>query len=109
MPLIYFYTEFLGLQVLGTFEGHEGYDGAFLGTPSENWHLEFTVSDEQPDHHPDNDDLLVFYFEAEKAEAITARLRNAGHLPVAAKNPYWNKNGVTFTDPDGFMLVVAVG
>lgn len=59
--ITHFYTEMLGLQVLGEFTGHDGYDGVFLGLPDTGWHLEFTVSSEKPIHQPDEDDLLVFY------------------------------------------------
>lgn len=40
-----FYIDVLGLELLGSFENHNGYDGIFLGNQNENWHLEFTKSD----------------------------------------------------------------
>ena len=60
-PLINFYTTILGLEIIGEFKDHNNYDGVFMGIKNTSWHLEFTVSGEQPDHHPDEDDLLVFY------------------------------------------------
>ena len=39
-----FYIDVLGLELLGGFENHDGYDGAFIGKQDENWHLEFTQS-----------------------------------------------------------------
>jgi hypothetical protein len=28
--------------------------------------------------------------------------------PVKPKNRYWEKNGITFEDPDGFRIVISV-
>jgi hypothetical protein len=33
-------------------------------------------------------------------------LRSAGHAPVAAFNPYWDRTGITFEDPDGYRVVL---
>jgi catechol 2,3-dioxygenase-like lactoylglutathione lyase family enzyme len=108
-PIIAFYTEMLGLQVLGQFEGHAGYDGVFLGYPENDWHLEFTVSGEAALHHPDEDDLLVFYAaSAAEYESILLRFADRGILPVDPKNPYWKSNGTTYADPDGYRLVIAM-
>jgi catechol 2,3-dioxygenase-like lactoylglutathione lyase family enzyme len=102
-----FYTEMLGLNVLGNFMGHDGYDGVFLGLPGAGWHLEFTASTELPIHQPDEDDLLVFYPETIVIyQQITARFKQAGIVEVTARNPYWNINGITYADPDGYRLVV---
>jgi len=61
-----FYHEIIGLEILGEFENHSNYDGIFLGLKDQNWHLEFTVSNDPPNHKPDRDDLLVFYPETEE-------------------------------------------
>jgi hypothetical protein len=37
-----FYLEGLGLNKLGSFENHEGFDGVMLGSPGAPYHLEFT-------------------------------------------------------------------
>src|ERR1700761_3707862 len=60
-PVVSFYRDILGLEVIGEFKGHDGYDGVFLGDKDAGWHLEFTVSGDAPDHHFDEDDLLAFY------------------------------------------------
>ncbi|MFN4152491.1 MAG: VOC family protein, partial [Candidatus Sericytochromatia bacterium] len=60
-PLINFYTNYLGLELLGRFKNHSSYDGIFLGKKDLDWHLEFTMSDEKANHIFDEDDLLVFY------------------------------------------------
>jgi len=56
---------------------------------------------------PTDDNLLVFYLpgKAEWAAAV-ARLRDAGHRPVEAFNPYWDRSGLTFEDPDGYRVVL---
>jgi hypothetical protein len=30
----------------------------------------------------------------------------AGFVPVSAVNPYWDRDGVTFEDPDGYRVVL---
>ena len=111
-PIIDFYVQIIGLEVLGKFENHQGYDGVFIGLPDalkspNGWHLEFTVSWEPPLHRPDEDDLLVFYPEtSEEFEAIIARAKFANIKSFRTKNPYWRKNGVAMLDPDGFGVVI---
>lgn len=104
-----FYGDTLGLHQLGEFKDHAGYDGFFLGLPDSDWHLEFTTTEEAPNHTPDDDDLLVFYLSsAEKYQILLQRFKAYGHFPVKPKNPYWEANGTTFADPDGFRIVISV-
>jgi catechol 2,3-dioxygenase-like lactoylglutathione lyase family enzyme len=104
-----FYIGLLGLQELGHFTGHDGYDGVFLGLPGADWHLEFTVSETKPEHQPDADDLLVFYLPDEAAlKVYQGRMSEAGVLPVTPVNPYWVQHGVSYTDPDGFGIMLAL-
>nr|WP_276203219.1 hypothetical protein [Pseudoponticoccus marisrubri] len=35
-----------------------------------------------------------------------ARMEAAGYDPVEAANPYWDRQGVTFEDPDGYRTVL---
>lgn len=103
-----FYCTILGLEILGNFENHENYDGVFIGKPNSDWHLEFTVSDESPKHQSDEDDLLVFYLEGEdEFKEIIAKFRSSNIQSIISKNPYWNTNGVIYSDPDGFRIVIA--
>lgn len=107
--MIGFYQDLLGFRQLGSFQDHQQYNGVFLGLPGENWHLEFTVSPEPPQHTPDEDDLLVLY--PENKEVFTKMLnkaRKAGVPEVKAKNPYWNEHGITLVDPDGFRVVLVM-
>jgi hypothetical protein len=108
-PIETFYTEVLGLQVLGRFEGHAGYNGLFLGFKGLGWHLEFTESEAAPSHHADEDDLLVFYLNSnEELRAILADAHKRKASVRQSKNPYWQHNGVELTDPDGFGVILTV-
>ncbi|MFB6320708.1 VOC family protein [Saccharicrinis sp. FJH54] len=105
--IVKFYQQILGLDVIGSFKDHQGYDGVFLGLPGADWHLEFTTSEQKPEHIPDHDDLLVFYPDSEQEyqRIIKAIEENhiASEVPV---NPYWQENGVMIKDPDGFLIVI---
>ena len=47
---ISFYVDIIGLEILGDFKNHDGYDGVFIGNPFWDWHFEFTLSQENPNH-----------------------------------------------------------
>ena len=102
------YIEVMGLELLGGFENHDGYNGVFLGKQDENWHLEFTQSDEVANHTFDDDDLLVFYPNSKlEFELLKEKLEHHSVQFVKSKNPYWNENGIQFLDPDGFGIVIS--
>lgn len=103
-----FYRDGLGLQVVGSFEGHAGYAGVMLGLPGHEYHLEFTSHDEgSPCPAPTKDNLLVFYLPDHQAIIhLTERLGSMGYFPVAPENPYWEAKGTTFEDPDGWRVVL---
>lgn len=109
--LLPFYTDGLGLEVLGSFEDHDGFDGVMLGRPGAPYHLEFTRSR----HHaagraPTQDNLLVFYLpDAEAWAAACERMADAGFQPEPSFNPYWDVRGKTFEDPDGYRVVLQNG
>jgi hypothetical protein len=49
----------------------------------------------------------VFYIPDRKAwEDAAQRLEKLGYPPVQAFNPYWNIQGKTFEDPDGYRVVL---
>ena len=106
--LLPFYRDALGLSVLGSFEDHQGFDGIMLGFPKSFFHLEFTL------HHghfspsaPTKENLLVFYYPDEHEwKNIINRFLKFGFEPVSSNNPYWNKKGITFEDPDGYRIVL---
>ena len=106
--VVAFYTNGLGLTRLGAFTDHDGFDGVMVGVPGAAYHLEFT---RQPGHvvgrAPTTDNLLVFYLpdEPQWRDAV-ARMTAAGYAPVASINPYWDRVGRTFEDPDGYRVVL---
>jgi catechol 2,3-dioxygenase-like lactoylglutathione lyase family enzyme len=106
--VVAFYRDGLGLQELFRFQGHDGYDGAMLGTPGGPYHLEFTrAHGHAAGRAPTADNLLVFYLPDRDAwESAVERMRATGHDPVAAFNPYWDRLGLTFEDPDGYRIVL---
>lgn len=54
-----FYTEGLGLKIVGSFKEHNGYSGYMLGLPGTNYHLEFTQhAAGSPCSAPSRDNLL---------------------------------------------------
>ena len=106
--LVEFYTNIIGLEVLFSFENHNGYTGVMIGKPNQDWHLEFTVSEDEADHKFDADDVLVFYpTELSKYEAIIDMIEKNNIKKIKAKNPYWDDNGVMIADPDGFGVIVS--
>ena len=108
--VVAFYRDGLGLEEVGRFTGHAGYDGVMFGLPDRSHHLEFTqLADGSPCPPPSRDNLLVFYVPgAEAHRRVVDRLDRLGHRPVAAENPYWEKiEALTFEDPDGWRVVLA--
>lgn len=106
--IIRFYRDGLGLSVLGSFADHEGFDGVMLGHPGQSYHLEFTTQrGHSAGRAPTQDNLLVFYLpDAETWRAAVARMRLCGYEPVASLNPYWERQGKTFEDADGYRVVL---
>ena len=106
--VVRFYIEGLGLLRLGSFEDHEGFDGVMLGVPGADYHLEFTRKrGHRAGPAPTQDNLLVFYFpDASEWSAAVERMRAAGYEPVPSFNPYWDRRGRTFEDPDGYQVVI---
>jgi catechol 2,3-dioxygenase-like lactoylglutathione lyase family enzyme len=103
-----FYREGLGFTELYRFADHDGFDGVMLGLPGAPYHLEFTrAHGHRAGRAPTADNLLVFYLPepAQWHEAV-ARFRRAGYEPVPSFNPYWDRLGLTFEDPDGYRVVL---
>lgn len=106
--VVKFYHDGIGLEVISSFKNHDGYDGVMLGLPDIHYHLEFTQHIKgSPCPAPSLDNLMVFYMpDKEKRDEIVNRLAAMGFHPVPAENPYWDKNGVTIEDPDGWRVVL---
>ncbi len=106
--VVKFYQAGLGFAILDEFKGHDGFDGVMLGHKGAAYHLEFTrKAGHKAGKAPTEDNLLVFYLpdEAEWQRAID-RLEGHGYKPAKAFNPYWDKKGRTFADPDGYRVVL---
>lgn len=103
-----FYTEGLGLEVLGSFEDHDGFDGVILGHPAWPYHLELTYKRLHPAAvAPTNEDLLVFYIpDLPTWKEAREKMRRAGARETINANPFWRARGVTFRDPDGYRVVL---
>jgi catechol 2,3-dioxygenase-like lactoylglutathione lyase family enzyme len=106
--LLPFYRDGLGMSVLYRFDDHQGFDGVMLGRADWPYHLEFTrARGHVAGRAPTQDHLLIFYLSDEAAwRAAVQRMAGAGFDPVASFNPYWDKQGTTFEDPDGYRVVL---
>lgn len=106
--LLPFYRDGLGFEVLTSFQAHDGFDGVMLGLQGAPYHLEFTRHHEhRAGRAPTLDILLVLYLPgAAEWQAAVDRMQAAGFSPVPAFNPYWDHNGRTFEDPDGYRVVL---
>jgi len=106
--VVKFYRDGLGFEVLGQFDDHDGFDGVMLGHRGQPYHLEFTCKrGHAAGRAPTADHLLIFYLpEAAAWSDAVARMRAQGHEPVASFNPYWDRHGKTFEDPDGYRVVL---
>jgi ribosomal protein S18 acetylase RimI-like enzyme len=100
-----FYRETLGLPRRGGFRGHEGYAGEFVALPG-GVELELTTG---PAGRGDRtEEPLVLYLRTlDEVQAAADALEAAGVPAVPAANPYWNRWGRTFLDPDGRAVAVA--
>lgn len=106
--VIKFYRDGLGFGVLFEFKAHDGFDGVMLGRKGAAYHLEFTrKAGHKAGRAPTEDNLLVFYLpDADEWQRAVARLERLGYKSVKAFNPYWDKIGETFEDPDGYRVVL---
>lgn len=103
-----FYIDILGFELLGGFENHNGYDGIFIGKSNENWHLEFTKSNEIVLFDFNEDDILVFYPNTKmEFDFIMDKIELKRIEFLKAKNPYWNENGKMILDPDGYRIIIS--
>ena len=102
------YAKGLSLEILSQFSDHDGFDGVILGHPHHPYHLEFTS---QRQHRvgaaPSKDHLLVFYLpDNDEWEETCASMLAAGFNEVSSYNPFWEIEGKTFEDIDGYRVVL---
>lgn len=102
------YCSGLGFEKLSAFEDHAGFNGVIIGHPGQSYHLEFTSQNGHlVGNAPTKDHLLAFYIpEPEEWESTCQKMRAAGFSEVASFNPYWDVDGRTFEDVDGYRVVL---
>ena len=103
-----FYRDGLGFELLFEFKDHEGFDGMMLGHKGACYHLEFTrKAGHRAGSAPTEENLLVFYLpDIGHWSRAVARLEALGHKPAKSFNPYWDRKGRTFANPDGYRVVL---
>jgi len=105
-----FYRDGLGFDVLGAFEDHDGFSGVMLGHENAPYHLEFVQkAGHRAGQAPTEDNLLVFYLDDQAFTEAVEQLQRQGYQPAPAFNPYWDRHGRTFEDPDGYRIVLQNG
>jgi len=105
-----FWVDGLGLAVLhrADADAEGGHALLMVGWPSAAWHLELVGDpDGETPAAPTDEDLLVLYVGGAIDAAVVDRLVGAGGIVVAARNPYWDRWGITIADPDGYRLVLS--
>jgi hypothetical protein len=102
------YRNGLGLSELGRFEDHEGFDGVMLGVSALPYHFEFTYCRAHPVvPAPTPEDLVVFYVpDRTEWQRVCESMLAAGFVEVPSFNPYWQRHGRTFEDPDRYRVVL---
>ena len=102
------YCDGLSFEILGEFQDHDGFDGAILGIPNKSYHIEFTShSGQSVGRAPTKDNLLVFYYPDKMNWSDRCdKMDKAGFKSVSSYNPYWDINGRTFEDLDGYRVVI---
>lgn len=101
-----FYRDLLGLPLVGHFENHDGYDGVFFSLPG-GAELELTAGQESPAGTTDEDLLVLYLPTPEDVDGIAGQLAGHGVRAIRSANPYWNRVGRTYLDPDGYRVVIA--
>ena len=106
--LLPFYRDGLGLTVLYRFDDHDGFDVVMLGHEKAPYHFEFTrARGHTAGRAPTEDNLVIFYLpDGGEWQAAVDRMQAAGFAAVPAFNPYWDRDGLTFEDPDGYRVVL---
>jgi catechol 2,3-dioxygenase-like lactoylglutathione lyase family enzyme len=106
--VVRFYRDGLGFDVLYEFRDHDGFDGVMLGRPGAAYHLEFTTERRPSSGTRADRGQPPGLLPARRGglAAAVARMEKAGHRPVKAFNPYWDRKGLTFEDPDGYRVVL---
>ena len=102
------YAKGLGFAILTEFQDHRGFYGVILGDPGQRYHIEFTSQrGHKVGNAPTQDHLLVFYIpDNDEWKSGCAEMLSAGFREVPSYNPYWDLDGRTFEDIDGYRVVL---
>ncbi|TXT08701.1 hypothetical protein VHUM_02829 [Vanrija humicola] len=102
------WTRGFGFTTLYSFNDHDGFDGVMIGHKDYDWHFEFTVCRTHAvKPSATEEDLVVLYFPSKTEwEAAVAQAESAGFKRVKSFNPYWDVDGVTLEDRDGYRVVI---
>ena len=102
------YKDGLGLEIISEFRDHDGFDGIILGNKNCIYHLEFTQNkNEKVGGAPTKENLLVFYIESRNDyKKICSDMEMSGFIKVKSVNPYWERSGSSYEDPDGYRVVI---
>ncbi|WP_416347536.1 VOC family protein [Acerihabitans sp. TG2] len=102
------YCHGLGLKRIACFSHHDGFSGVMLGAEELCCHIEFTQCHTHPVlPSPSAEDLLVFYIADQQQWALSCHnMVEAGFIEVEAFNQYWQVNGLTYEDHDGYRIVL---
>jgi ribosomal protein S18 acetylase RimI-like enzyme len=101
-----FYRDLLDLPPRGGFTDHDGYSGMFFALPG-GGELELTAGPSDPLPGTEDDLLVLYVAGPDEADRRAAALESVGVPTVRSANPYWDRRGRTFLDPDGHAVVVA--
>lgn len=63
-------------------------------------------SGEEADEHSYHAARRFYLPEKQDWQAAVDRMMAAGYRPVQSFNPYWDRSGRTFEDPDGYRVVL---
>ena len=107
--IVEMYCKGLALEILDRFENHDGFDGVMVGNIGSPYHFEFTEeSGVRAPRCPSKEILIVLYApKVEDWKNTFQRMKDAGFVIVQSHNPYWDRNGQTFEDLDGYRVVLS--
>jgi catechol 2,3-dioxygenase-like lactoylglutathione lyase family enzyme len=108
---LHFYCNGLGFEILDSYENQNGFNGLIVGHKDFSYHLEFTHrSGAHQLPTPSKENILVFFIQDKNAwkEAVE-RMLIVGYQPVDSLNAYWDENGKTFEDDNGYRIVLQNG
>lgn len=90
------------------FAGHDGYAATFLGRAGAGWHLAFVRAPRPRASSPEFEEALALYEpDSQQWQQRVTDLECAGFVRASSPDPYWNDHGASFSDLEGFRVIVA--